>query len=139
MKRRTNLVARERDDECIMVAVLFICFGMVLSEVMLRWRIAIDTNVTLDGVSILLFYDRFPQPIKKIDLSELGFAFSFPGGFRIVNGRVTNLAESSESRTLEGNSFYCPLQNKRLLPTSVAALPMQRMTRIKGWNNYSMY
>jgi len=56
VNRRTNLLAREIDD-CIMVPlekerVLFICFGMVLNEVMLRWRSAIDTNVPLDGVSI---------------------------------------------------------------------------------------
>jgi len=33
--------------------ILFICFGMVLSEVMLRWRSVIDINVLRKSISIL--------------------------------------------------------------------------------------
>lgn len=54
VNRRTNLLASEMVDDCIMVPlekelVLLICFGMVmvLNEVMLRWRSAIGTNVPL--------------------------------------------------------------------------------------------
>ena len=58
LKRRTNLLAREKVGDCMAVAlekerILFICFGMVLSEVMLRWRSVIDINVLRKSISIL--------------------------------------------------------------------------------------
>lgn len=60
---RTNLFAREKDDDFMVVAlekerVLLICFGMLLSEVILRWRIVIDINTPFNGVISISTYDE---------------------------------------------------------------------------------
>lgn len=56
MEQRTNLVAKEKVGDCMVAfekeRVRFIWFfGMVLSEVMLRWR-TVNSNVLLNNIII---------------------------------------------------------------------------------------